>query len=945
MLDPSGTLRAEGNKLLRSIPNKLSMTSVPDQADIHIRCASCIRGDRMDAAKLFNEHFSNLPNKSDAWQDLVSLASDEEKSVRLIAAEALVSVFTHVPDKTQAGHDLHRLIQDENGYTVFREIVSKDIYARDLIAIFCLIPNKDEVWQDLRKLTNDGSSQVRFVAAHILSEFFSYAPNKVEAWQDLRRLLVKHEDFRELGIAARTIVKIFSDLPDKEQAWQDFVAMAKNWGGGRDARNTAARSLVSVFVHVPDKDQAWQDLIKISSIGGSGGNQSIVAQALSSAFAYVSDKEQAWQDIVKLTGNEYVFVRSYAAEALGTAFNHIRDKSEAWSILHKLAYDTDNNVRSSIAYTIGSVFSYIPDKDEAWEDLIKLTKDENQFVRMNAYHSLGRVCIFKATTAKDNGALKSELVDAVNYFDNSSLESEHSPAKFCYPFYRSYYAITFQDAKEDEVQRYLAEARQAVGGSKSKDELLNAVENLAEALQRSQSMKNKSVEEIASELDTYRWYCDKAAEHMSAAEDEAPGAVRLMRKCNPLLDKRIQSTIAEIQDFARQICKITAGRGPGAEAFCDQIKDAAKSLSTTDFNEILINISDFDSILREKIELLPEDERGLVESQLDGVANVGPIPEKLGKLKVVFKFYLSKMKGDKFLQEMSDKLDEVIEPILKSHQNPVADVVILTVLPEEYSQVLAKLSSQGLPQDMASDPNIYAWRFGEAFCQNHNRAYKVAVGMIRRAGNSQSALAAKDAITRWRPNYLIFSGIAGGLLDSGLNKGDVIIADCIYGYEYGKIEEKFKPRGNWTFKTDQGLLNGATAYIQKNWCDLIEKKPPKECVPKVISGDIASGEKVIDDPSNEFFKQVIKQWPKVKAVEMEGAGIGSAIEQAQSLKVPVGFMVIRSISDLPRPEEEGDDARGTEERDDWKPYASDVAAAFTIGWIADGLPMPPSARE
>jgi hypothetical protein len=32
----------------------------------------------------------------------------------------------------------------------------------------------------------------------------------------------------------------------------------------------------------------------------------------------------------------------------------------------------------------------------------------------------------------------------------------------------------------------------------------------------------------------------------------------------------------------------------------------------------------------------------------------------------------------------------------------------------------------------------------------------------------------------------------------------------------------------------------------------------------------------------------------------------------------------------------------TKERDTWKAYASDAAAAFTIGWIADGLPLPPS---
>ncbi len=66
-------------------------------------------------------------------------------------------------------------------------------------------------------------------------------------------------------------------------------------------------------------------------------------------------------------------------------------------------------------------------------------------------------------------------------------------------------------------------------------------------------MKDRSVQEVASELNTYRLYCEKAAEYMAAAEDKAPGAVKLMRRCNPLLEDRIRAIIAEIQEKARQI--------------------------------------------------------------------------------------------------------------------------------------------------------------------------------------------------------------------------------------------------------------------------------------------------------------------------------------------------------------------------------------------------------
>jgi HEAT repeat protein/nucleoside phosphorylase len=786
---------------------------------------------------------------------------------------------------------------------------------------FSNLQDKDQAWQDLHRLTHDEYSSLRRRAAGTLGSAFSQVPDKCQAWQDLIRL-TKDEDSFVRGGAARALGLAFSQIPDKDQAWQDLHRLTQD--DDSNVRIGSAGALGSAFTQVPDKGQAWRDLITLTQDENSSVRKG-PAGALGSAFTQVPDKGQAWRDLITLTKDEDSFVRWGAAGALRSAFSQIPDKDQAWQDLFRLTKDEDNFVRLRAADALGSAFSQVPDKDQAWQDLITLTKDEDSNVRIYAYHSLGRASVLKATEAGDKAILRRELENAVAYFEKSAQEPSffNHPAKFCHPFYRTYLAITFQDAKEDEVQSYLAEAKRAVGGSESKDELFKVVENLARALRESHCQKDKPVQEVASELNAYRWYCEKAAEYMAAAEDKAPGAVKLMRRGNPLLEDRIQATLAEIQEKARLICQITRGsdikvKTPGAEIY-----RAAKALSEGDLVSIQRSSS---SIVKQLKQLcssrLPEEEKDQMCKVVEEIELEAYFPEK---------FHL---------------IEIALGSLLKSHLIPLVDVVILTVLPEEYTGVVSRLSGLSLPQYMGSAPNIYAWKFGEIICPNHGGTYKVAVGMIGRAGDIQSALAAKEAISLWRPNYLIFSGIAGGLPDAGPKKGDVIIADCIYGYEYGKIEKKFKPRGNWAYKTDQGLLTGAIAYaLQNNWHDHIKSKSPEECDPRVISGEIASGEKVVDDPTNEFFAQVIKMWPKVRAVEMEGAGIGSAIEQAQNLKIPVGFMVIRAISDLPRPKGDEDKTKGTKERDAWKAYSSDAAAAFTVGWIADGLPLPPVARN
>jgi HEAT repeat protein/nucleoside phosphorylase len=592
--------------------------------------------------------------------------------------------------------------------------------------------------------------------------------------------------------------------------------------------------LGSAFSKVPDKFQAWQDLIKLTQDEDSGV-RIVAAEALGKVFSKVSDKDHAWQILLRLTRDENNDVRLGATGALGSAFSHVPDKARAWQDLMWLTQEEDIYMRRRVAEVLGAAFDLVPDREKAWQDLIRLTKDLDSNVRSYAYYSLGKASVSKANEADDSDILRSELEASLTYFEKSSQESGHSPARFCYQFYRAYFAITFQRARSDEVQRYLAEAKEAVGVSESKDVLLKAVENLAQALQESQRLKGRPFQEIVSELNAYRWYCDKAASYMTTAEESAPVAVKLMRKCNPLLDERIQATIAEIQKKARQICEITRGSGIEYEAPAAELQKAAKGLSAGDLSNIQKSSFMIALQLKKFCRLLPAEDKEQVCEIVEEIEHEPEFPEKLNKI-------------------MSALL--CLGPVLVDKSTSLPDVVILTVLPEEYGCIRNRLTELGPSPDLGLSHNLYAWTLGKVFCENFKADYKVAVGMIGRAGTNQATLAVIEAVQLWRPRYILFSGIAGGLPDLKEENayprlGDVVVADVIYGYEYGKIDKKFKPRANWTYRTDQALLAGAIAYaLSDGWREHIKATPPWECAPKVTCGEIASSDKLMDDPTS-----------------------------------------------------------------------------------------------
>ena len=443
--------------------------------------------------------------------------------------------------------------------------------------------------------------------------------------------------------AAWLLLDNFADLPDKDAAWEDLhrLTVDKN----SDVRQVAANALSSAFHHVPDMDAAWKDLIRLT---GDEKNiiQWCVAVELGSAFQHVPDKDTAWEDLIRLTGDKDSDVQLCVAGALGSAFHHVPDKDAAWEDLIRLTGDKDSSVRGSVAGALGSAFQHVPNKDVAWQDLIRLTGDEDSDVRASANHSLGRVSIFRATGAESEEDFRKEMKNALEFFERSSNEATYSnPSKFCLPFYRSFYTVTFEkEGAEDEVQRYLAEAKSASEGSKNKETLLEAVENLANAL--SEAQKVTDFDATKSDLKAYMQYCNRAADLIGDAAEDAPGAAGILRRGMPIIGERIKEIIREIREKAEAVCRETRGTGTPYEPLGMEIKKWAGELSDRDCLRNEKNVSRIINSLGEFCNLLPEGEKKYPCEILEEIRNESELEDKLSGIPIVISYLLPSIKSE-----------------------------------------------------------------------------------------------------------------------------------------------------------------------------------------------------------------------------------------------------------------------------------------------------------
>ncbi|MFY0572554.1 pentapeptide repeat-containing protein [Archangium lansingense] len=247
-----------------------------------------------------------------------------------------------------------------------------------------------------------------------------------------------------------------------------------------------------------------------------------------------------------------------------------------------------------------------------------------------------------------------------------------------------------------------------------------------------------------------------------------------------------------------------------------------------------------------------------------------------------------------------------------SREGPVRRAVVLTALGLEYKAVRSYL------RDPREETHPAGTVYERGFFGAEDDTWEILI-VETGAGNPAAAVGAERALTWFKPEVVLFVGVAGGVKDVKL--GDVVVADKVYGYERGKdLEDGFLPRME-VHRSTYAMLQRARADAREDeWRQRIKKATGGG--PKVFIGPIAAGEKVVAGQKTAVAGFLSRQYSDSLAVEMEGIGFLTA-----AYSQDVEALVVRGISDLLAGKAEAD-AAGSQ------PRAAAHAAAFAFEVIS-----------
>lgn len=241
---------------------------------------------------------------------------------------------------------------------------------------------------------------------------------------------------------------------------------------------------------------------------------------------------------------------------------------------------------------------------------------------------------------------------------------------------------------------------------------------------------------------------------------------------------------------------------------------------------------------------------------------------------------------------------------------------IFTAIPVEYKAVCAHLTNLQEERTILET----ACERGEFSTKNQN--WEVIVVQTG-AGTTRAATKTAYIIGQFKPQVVMFVGIAGGIKDVKL--GDVVVASQVYSYELGKADPSFQSRPQVYHPTPYILQRARVAAMKSDWLGRLKENltNPNEA-PSVIVEPIASGNQVVASIDAAVLQLVRSRFNDATAIEMEGFGFLESARLYQEIEA----LIIRGISDLIENKSETD-------KQQFQPLAARRASAFAFEVLAN----------
>lgn len=163
-------------------------------------------------------------------------------------------------------------------------------------------------------------------------------------------------------------------------------------------------------------------------------------------------------------------------------------------------------------------------------------------------------------------------------------------------------------------------------------------------------------------------------------------------------------------------------------------------------------------------------------------------------------------------------------------------------------------------------------------------------------GKTNAAMTTAFVLAHFRPERVLFTGIAGGV-NPDLQPGDIVIARQTGYHDYHSVTFDQKPTNQTRnavdkrpnpayFPADSVLLQKALTAVQQTH---FENIPVTARPPSVITGTVVTGDEFVN---SEARVNQLRTDHRADATEMEGAAVAQVCYQQQ-----VPCLVIRSLSD------------------------------------------------